>query len=234
MLLTLSLVTAAELPASILSQSPPTAERAGETSGPERTRPYLMEVNFRGRYMQVPDSVLDIWYFTDRDDSGTHVGRPSITAYAAGLEFAVRNDTQMGVFYFDYFGNLTPDGYWDDIESPIQVPYDGDWVHFQNFSVIAVGADYYYDIRIAPWVSFLVGAGLGAGFILGEIQHWDSNGGKPDPGAQEEVYEQVPNAVPILDINAGIKFHFNDRANLRIEGGLHNLLYVGGALGVVF
>jgi len=44
----------------------------------------------------------------------------------------------------------------------------------------------------------------------------------------------VPNAVPILDINAAIKFHFNDRANLRIEGGLHNLLYVGGALGVVF
>ena len=233
MLLSLSLAAAAELPSVTFSQEDPTAPTAGE-AGPERTRPYLMEVNFRGRWLQVPDSILDIWYYNEGGDNGTHVARPAIRAYSTGLEFAVRNDTQMGAFYFDYIGNLTPDGYWDDIEDPIQVPYDGDWVHFQNFSMINVGANYYYDMRIAPWFSFLVGAGLGAGFVLGEIQHWDTFGGEPDGSAAMEVYDQVPSAVPVLDINAAIKFHFNDRANLRIEGGLHNLLYVGGALGVVF
>ena len=62
MLLSLSLAAAAELPSVTFSQEDPTAPTAGE-AGPERTRPYLMEVNFRGRWLQVPDSILDIWYY---------------------------------------------------------------------------------------------------------------------------------------------------------------------------
>ena len=40
--------------------------------------------------------------------------------------------------------------------------------------------------------------------------------------------------LPVVDINAGVKFNINNRASIRLEGGFHNLLYGGGAVGVTF
>ena len=238
---------------------PEDATPAGaDDSAPERKRPFLMEVNFRGRYMSVPDSILDIWYFNETDAGGSHLPRPSIRAYSAGLEWVIRNDAQMGAFYFDYFGNLIEGGYWDDVEDPPDY-LDGDWMEpSSNFGIIAFGVNYYYDMRLAKWFSIVVGAGLGGAYITGDLQQWDSHtvdsqcnvvDGDPDAtgtwvpaytyreqcpdNAPDDVY-RIPSVVPILDVNAGVKFHINDRANIRIEGGLHDLLYVGGAAGVVF
>ncbi len=152
-----------------IEEEAPTAPAAGDDDAePERKRPFLMEVNFRGRYMAVPDSILDIWYFNETDQSGTHLTRPSIRAYSAGLEWAIRNDAQMGAFYFDYYGNLIEGGYWDDVEDPPDY-LDGDWMApSSNFCIIAVGINYYYDMRLAKWFSIVVGAGLAGLTIAGE------------------------------------------------------------------
>lgn len=219
------------------------APAAGDSGGAERTRPYLMEVNMRGRYMAVPDSILDIWYFNGSDDGGAHLERPQIRAYSVGLEWCIRNDTQMGAFYFDYFGNLIQPGYWDDVEAPGDENYlDGDWVEpTQDFGIVAFGINYYYDMRLHKVFSIVVGAGLGGAYIIGDLQQWDGVDGEPaykvredNPDAPPDDVYRIPTVVPILDINAGIKFHINERANIRLEGGLHNLLYAGGAVGVVF
>jgi hypothetical protein len=40
--------------------------------------------------------------------------------------------------------------------------------------------------------------------------------------------------VPIIDINIGFRFNISDRAAIRLEGGLHDMFYGGGAVSVVF
>lgn len=220
-------------------EAPAAAPAAGDA--PAKTRPFLMEVNLRGRYMAVPDSVLDIWYFNGTDDGGAHLERPKIRAYTVGLEWAIRNDSQMGAFYFDYFGNLIKPGYWDDVEDPPDY-LDGDWVEpSQDFGIVAFGINYYYDMRLHKVFSIVVGAGLGGAYIIGDLEQYDGKDGEPaykvredNPDAEPDDVYRVPTVVPILDVNAGIKFHINERANIRLEAGLHNLLYVGGAVGVVF
>lgn len=79
------------------TQPVPTAPAAG-SSGVSDTpqRPYLMEVNLRGKYMSIPDSLIDIWMFNGSDDNGDHLERPTVRAYSAGMEFAIRSNGEGG------------------------------------------------------------------------------------------------------------------------------------------
>jgi hypothetical protein len=38
----------------------------------------------------------------------------------------------------------------------------------------------------------------------------------------------------MIDINAGLRFNFGDRFVLRVEGGLHTMLYYGATAGIMF
>ena len=228
------------LPGDALAQSTETAPTpAPSTTQPVRARPYLMEVNVRGRYLGVPSSLFDIWYYNEADDGGTHLPRPQARAWSVGLEYVVKNDTQNGVFYFDYVGNLMEGGYWDDREDPPDF-FDGDYVVPDRLSLLTLGADYYYEIHATQWLSFMFGAGLGVAVVTGNLQKWDGDEGVPS----YEIYAQrpddpddviaIPKVLPVIDINAAIKFDINHRANIRLEGGFHNLLYTGAAVGIIF
>ncbi|MCK6520458.1 hypothetical protein L6R49_03355 [Myxococcota bacterium] len=223
-----------------LAQSTETAPTpAPSSTQPVRARPYLMEVNVRGRYLGVPASLFDIWYYNDTDDGGTHLPRPQARAWSVGLEYVVKNDTQNGVFYFDYVGNLMEGGYWDDREDPPDY-FDGDYVVPDRLSLLTLGADYYYELHATQWLSFMFGAGLGVAVVTGNLQKWDGDDGVPS----YEIYAQrpddpddviaIPKVLPVVDINAAIKFDINHRANIRLEGGFHNLLYTGAAVGIIF
>ena len=50
-----------------------------DASTPSRARSFLMEVGFRGRYMDVPDGLVDLAYFRNTDDD-TIPDRPRIRA----------------------------------------------------------------------------------------------------------------------------------------------------------
>ncbi len=228
----------------------PTPLPAIESTVSNRQRAYLMEVNFRGRYLFLPDSVLDIWY---EKHAGETFERPNISAYALGLEFVVKDKQANGIFYAEYISSLMKEGYWDDRDNP-PVYTDGSYIQPDSFGLVAIGADYGYELHGTDWLSFLFGAGLGVGIKTGELVEWESGEpeGTPDAdntdqacGPTEAAYERfehcaddgavrVPPVVPILDVNVGIRFNFSDRASLRIEGGLHDLIYGGAALGITF
>ncbi|MCB9758729.1 MAG: hypothetical protein H6739_02730 [Alphaproteobacteria bacterium] len=228
--------------------TPATTAPAAGSADPERSRDYLMEVNTRGRYLFVPNSIIDIWYFNGTDDGGNHLDRPFAHGYAVGLEYVIRNrSNDNGIFYFEYWGNLMDEGYWDDRESDGNPVYtNGEYMVPNRFGVIAFGANYAYELHATKWLSFMFGAGLGLGLTIGELQSWEmADDGTP----AYEVYETgVPPdgtvvplndgsgtlPVPLVDINAGVKFNINDRASIRLEGGLHTLFYGGAAVGVVF
>lgn len=212
-----------------------------------------MEVGFRGRMLSIPNSIIDIWYFSNSDHDDAGVGnvpdRPTIKGYGLGLEFVVKGESANGIFYFDWLNSTMEEGYWDDREGlGAEVYTDGEYiVPAANLGILAFGADYGYEVHFVRTaetngnfgLSFLVGGGLGVGIMIGTLDAWTNEGGiesythyqNGDPPAGEK---KIPKVYPMVDINAGLRFNFGDRVVLRFEGGLHTLIYWGGSLGIMF
>ena len=54
------------------------------------------------------------------------------------------------------------------------------------------------------------------------------------PDAKLKEDGDLPPVLPWVDINVGVRFNISNRASIRLEGGLHNMFYGGGAVSVVF
>jgi hypothetical protein len=216
---------------------------------PEMRRAYRMQANLRVRYLSIPSSVMDLWYF-DADDAGANpLARPDLRAYAIGGEWVIDKAPANWIFYAEYIGNATPEGYWDDVESSPADHSDGVWVAPDGFGLVVLGANYGHGIRIREWLDFLVGGGLGLGFVTGELTVWrggtDPDVADPTCLGTSAAYERhavceddgparVPGLVPMTDLTASARFRFTDQATVRLDAGFHNALYVGTAAGVVF
>lgn len=233
-----------------LAQEPLPTQPTTASTAPAKERQFLMEVNARGRYLFIPNSLLDIWY--ERHE-GESIERPTIRAYAVGLEYVIRDEQANGIFYLEYMPLLTQEGYWDDRDNP-PVYTDGSFVDPQGVGLVALGANYAYEVRATEWLSFMTGAGLGVAIKTGELVEWEP--GEPEGAPQDntdpsclptgtayERYEagcaddgpiRVPPVLPVVDVNVGFRFNFSDKASLRVEGGLHDLIYGGAALGITF
>ena len=245
-LLLLSATSIASTPFELPQPNGIEANRAGDAG--VTVRPFTQEVNIRGGWATVPASVLDIWYFDGEDNGGTHQERPRAHAYGIGLEYVIRTDEANGIFYLGYMPSLMKGGYWDDREDPPDYQ-DGDYVNPDHLSLFNIGANYAFEVKIQPWVSLLFGGGLGIGIRGGSIDKWDSkivtdsNGDQykllpwenfeQNPDTPDDSYD-IPKVLPVIDIQAGVRFTISEQANIRIYGGLHNLIFVGSSVGVVF
>lgn len=225
------------------------------------SRNYLMEMNFRGRYMKIPDSILDIWFF-DEDDSTGHLPRPDIEGYTLGLEYGFRKDTANWILYFEYGGSLMEEGYWDDVDDD-GTTTDGSYVVPDHLGMVNFGGNYAYALKAEDWLSFLFGGGLGVTMLTGQVIEWKpgnvtdaatelndpdctmGDGSLSDPhnapayerygaGCGDDGAVTLPKVLPIVDINLGVRFDIKQRASIRLEGGFHDMLYFGGATGIVF
>jgi len=215
--------------------------RAGDMG--VKTRPFTQEVNIRGGWANVPASILDIWYFDAEDNGGTHQERPKAQAYSIGLEYVIRTDEANGIFYFEYMPALMDAGYWDDREDPPDYK-DGDYVAPDHLALFNFGANYGFEVKIQDWFSLIFGGGLGLAIRKGEINKWDTvnedgtiylpwQNYERNPDDPNGSYD-IPKVLPIIDIQAGVRFTISEQANIRIYGGLHNLIFVGASTGVVF
>ncbi|MES2641844.1 MAG: hypothetical protein V4850_20300 [Myxococcota bacterium] len=223
---------------------------------PPRKRKFLMEVGFRGRYMDLPDSILDLAYFNNKDDD-TIPDRPHVSAYSLGIEFVIKDEKANGIFYVEYLNPLIKAGYWDDKEEPPD-HLDGSWMEPDKLGLVLIGANYAYEIKANNWFSFLFGAGIGGAIKIGELREWqpgedpsDPNGNNnnvdgacgtaPTPAyvrqesCEDDGIIETPPVLPYIDINIGPRFSISDRASIRLEGGVHALLPYGGAsVGITF
>jgi hypothetical protein len=212
----------------------------------------LMETNFRVRYLSVPNSVMDIWYFDSDEEGANPFERPKIRMYTFGVEYVLKPKPMNWIFYYEYIGSGIREGYWDDAEEPADHD-DGDWIKPSGFGMHALGANYAHEIDVsnpdrAVWVSMLFSAGLGAGIVSGQLQTWHAGGNEtitnqclrdapayerqgtcPDDGGV-----RLPGLLPILDLTMSARVNFSERATARLDVGLHNLFYVGTAFGTVF
>ena len=228
----------------------------------KKERKVDMEVGFRGRYLFLPDGIMDIWFYNETEPGYAYdEPRPTIEGYAIGLEYVVKSKADAptaanGIFYFQYIDSEMGEGYWDDVEGDAAVNHlDGDYlVPSQNLGLIAFGADYAFEVFfVRPdqtnrkfAMSLLAGAGLGVAYLFGDITQWnpcaEDCGGygntafeRYNNDAPDDGTKRLPSRVwPLLDFNVGLRFVIAERVVLRFEGGLNDLIYGGGALSVQF
>lgn len=227
------------------AQAPAAPEAAPEEEAAPSSRPYLMNVNVRTRYLHLPGAILDT--FTDAHE-GDAYPRPTPRGYSIGLEWVMESKGNQGIFYLDWAGAKLDDGYWDDLDDD---PTDGSWLEANKLGMVMIGANYASEIPFNDWLALNVGGGLGLGIPTGEIQEWkpgwEEDLQDPDCGATQPSYVraqtlgctsdgpvQLWRTFPVVDLNLGLRFKINDQASIRVEGGLHDLLYGGVAGGIVF
>lgn len=234
--------------APIASQAAP-AEAAAPKAKKDRT--LQMEIGFRARRMTVPQALLNSWY-ANKDTAGWALpgeDRPKMEGWSYGLEWVFKKDHTNGFIWFDYVDSGMKQGYWDDLNEEPPNRTDGDYlVPRKNLGLVTFGGDYAYEVDMvrlnqtkgAFGLSFLVGAGLGLGVLVGQIDEW-SQGTDGTPayqlyadGVPNQSEKKVPRYFPIVDVNLGLRFNFGDRVQLRFEGGLHTMLFYGASLGVRF
>jgi hypothetical protein len=230
---------------------PPADPATGATPVPPgvEERPFHNEFSFRIRGMTVPDSILDIWYFNE-DDDGWALGsqpRPQAQGYSLGFEYCIKGPSANGIFYFDYADSTMKEGYWDDVEEPAD-HLDGSYIVPQkNFGLVIIGADFGYEVHFirtedtkgAFGLSLIPGAGLGVAIMTGDLDEWEPTGSDPayvlhDQGSPKTDEVRIPGVLPMLDINLSLRFNFGDRVVMRWETGLHDIIYYGGSLGIMF
>ena len=231
------------------AEAAPAPVEASAQLEPKQRRAFTMEANLRVRYLSVPNSVMDVWYFDSGDAGANPLARPKIRAYAVGGEWVIDKAPATWIFYGEWVGNAMQPGYWDDVESSPADHSDGVWIQPDGFGMVVLGANYGHQIPIRQWLDFLVGGGLGLGFVTGELTTWLSGGNSDivDPTClgtsaayerqavcQDDGPARVPGLSPVVDLTASARFHFADQGTLRIDAGFHNALYVGTAMGVVF
>lgn len=243
-MLTLTLLAALPLAAAQEDDTPLRVTR----ERPERET--QMEVGFRFKRVTVPRGLLDIWYH-DEDTAGWPLPgeeRPFINGYAYGMEWGFKKRTTNAQVWVDWIDSNMPTGYWDDREEPPNT-LDGDYIRpAGNLGIFAFGADVAYEVDMvrldmtkgAFGMSFLVGGGLGLGALIGKLDEWSEDENdvpayvqfqNGDPPTSEK---KVPRFYPMVDVNLALRFNFGDRVILRLEGGLHTLLYYGATLGFRF
>lgn len=232
------------------STAPVPATPTPVTPAPVEERPYHHEFSFRGRMMTVPDSILDIWYFAEDEDGwplGGDAKRPQARGYGLGIEYCIKGPAANGIFYFDYMDATMPEGYWDDREEPAD-HLDGSYlVPSKNFGMVAFGADFAYEVHFvrtsdtngAFGLSLLPGGGLGVAVVTGQIDEWTPEGGVPayvsyQSGNDPDKTVKIPKVLPMVDLNLSLRFNFGDRVVLRTEAGLHDIVYYGAAVGIMF
>lgn len=213
-----------------------------------------MELGFRGRYMWIPDAFIDIWFNDEDVDGYAHSEpRPQVHAYAAGIEFVLKNKApeegnggSNGIFYVQYIASLMPEGYWDDADED---RLDGDYiVPTNNLGMLALGADYAYEVHMVKTMntngnfgmSMLFGGGVFFGYVFGDLPYWRPEGTelsfeRYDDGA-DSAGSKLPGfrVLPMIDLNLGFRFNFGDRFVMRMETGFQGMFYMGGSMGLMF
>lgn len=229
--------------------APLEANRAPPPGKPQRT----YELAMRSRYVSIPKGILDSFLINagDREWPLGSEQRPAVLGYSIGLEFSVvqKENTLLG-FYVEYLGSLMQEGYWDDIDSPPD-GRDGDYLRPNpGFGAIVLAFNAFHDATIVDEgqtggklkLSFYVGGGLGIAGIVGSVDQWelDTVNGTPAyvsarNGDEPDKKLSLGSPVwPMVDFEMGLRFLIAEHVVLRLGGGIHDGLQVGGNLGARF
>lgn len=205
--------------------------RADDTGKKDDT---MYGVGVRLRYIHIPRQALEL--FVER--SGGSASHPGF-----GIEL-IREKGDMAFTLGVELDTIAPrDGVF--IEKGSRIPDDPvDYIEFQDFSWVAVDVSFIGQQPIIGDVLALrYGAGLGIGFIRGEILRTDYictsedvSSCAEDPNAQmvREPEPDVPPVFPLINVILGLQVRPFDNVAINIEGGLRTVPFIGTTAAVLF
>jgi hypothetical protein len=225
--------SAAPRPDAVTPPPPLEEEKTTEEKG-------AIGVAVRGRFIFLPSALLNL--FLEHSTS--------LAQYSVGAAFVRRKgnfDIEFGLEY----ANVSPkDGYYlEKGKDPSQQGQYPDKIHFDNFSMISADATFIWHSDIIPTVQVRYGAGIGLGFLLGDIigtkqmcTTGTSTGDLDDPNANGKCTDlsgttapkSKPPILPIVHLLAGIRFKLIDQLSLNVEVGIRDLPFVGLNIGYFF
>ena len=237
------------LPLVHAQDTPPDAP-ASSPAGGGSSRTMLIEPALRLRFLSIPQSLMDVWYFDSDDDGALPFDRPKVKATAFGLETTLDQNPTTWTLYVEYVKAGIDEGYWDDVESPA-MHEDGDWIEPNKLGMTVLGGNFGRVINITPpeedvAVGMRASFGLGVGFTKGTIIQWHpgQNTDNTDPTClpsspatlrkdecADDGEKRIPGVLPMLDLTVGPQVLVKQRVTARIDLGVHDMLYWGFAVG---
>lgn len=204
---------------------------------------------WRTRAVRFPDALLDIWF----ERHGSHWAGDQ-TNLSHGAEFTWNLDAYEVALAVDHADLGMASSFWQESD---EGPRDAKWtdVDLQLLSFVVSTQRVWQPL---DWLSPYLGAGVGAGFVLGEMVKYaprrdsacyaglgQSNllnppqcftaSGEPSPAAfdltQPEKEQALPGVLPVLHLGTGLRARVWNRGVLKLEAGFQNYLYAGLALG---
>src|SRR5262249_44696697 len=124
-----------------------------------------------------------------------------------------------------------------------------DYIHFDNFSLISLDWSFIWHSDITPKIQFRYGAGIGVGFLIGNIQKFQQpcpQGTTADqlddpnfcPVANRSTTPKnadIPSRVwPVVNLLAGMRFELVPQVALSVEIGFRDVFFGGIGIGYFF
>jgi hypothetical protein len=192
------------------------------------------------RYVFVPESVMNLFFQHS-------VGMSSV---GFGADFIRRKGNFDIDISFEY-ETITPNGcptIADTTSSCLFVGKSDDptlagkySLHFDNLALLGFDVSFIWHTKIIPHVFLRYGAGIGLGFVTGDIKKVECNAGSTNLDANTctenpASFETVdkPPVVPIVNLLVGLRVNIVDKLTLNVEVGFRDMFYTGVGLGYFF
>lgn len=206
-----------------------------ETAPPEA--PAQIGIGARFRYIFLPTAVLNL--FLDHSTS--------MNSVSFGGEVIRRKGNLDIVFGLEY-ANISPSNglYLEKGKNPSLMTDQPDYVTFDNFSMVSVDGTFIWHSDLTDIIQFRYGAGIGIGFLLGDIKKQKASCSSTttvnqldDPHACDPVSTTVrisdkPPVVPIVNLLLGLRFKLKDLVSINVEAGFRDVFFTGVSLGYFF
>jgi hypothetical protein len=187
-------------------------------------------VGVRLRNVRIPESLLEL-FVEDAPGGGSNVG--------FGLEFIRSKENFDIAVGLEYESLATEEGIWVKKGEPIP-QNEADKVEFDGFGWVGVDASFIWHTEVHEKVALRYGAGIGLGFILGDVLRTDfvcstsdpaTCSQKPNAEHVRDPEEDVPPVFPIVNLLVGAQFRPTDKITINVEGGIRTVPYVGVSFG---
>jgi len=189
----------------------------------EQGAPAQFGIGLRVRYVFMPESMLEL-FLEDAPSGAAHPG--------FGLELVRRKgdfDIVLGLEY----ANISPDDglYLEsgDVPGTAGGGMNPDLTEFEDFAMLGADVSFIWHQKIVSKVDFRYGAGIGVAAVLGKILQTDTNCSvmgdinscTPITGGGDIRVENqdVPPAVPIVNILAGVRLEVAPQLTVNVETG---------------
>lgn len=205
---------------------------AGNAWADEKKDDARLGFGVRMRYIHVPKQAIEL--FVERSaGSGSHPG--------IGFELIREKGDMALTIGFEYESIAPRNGIY--IEKGDTIPEDPvDDVEFQDFTWVSADISFIGQQKIVGDVLALrYGAGLGVGYIMGEMLRTDATCTSDDvascqrvPGAPSEPERDLPPVFPIVNVLMGLQVRPFANVAINIEGGIRTVPFVGTTVAFLF